>query len=216
MKSKTVRVYHFLSASNALDDLEHRRLKLSEIDKLNDPFELWCVAQSDRALRAALRRYKAQMSQQFGMLCFCQEWHNPVLWSHYADKHTGICLGFDVPSNMVKSVKYATRRSQLRRPLTTHVADELLYTKYRDWRYEREVRSWFELKERDPISGLYFYDFDKQIRLCEVLVGPLCTVTKARIQTALQGYEAQVQIVKSRLAFRTFQVVKNKRGFRKM
>jgi hypothetical protein len=39
--------YHFLSAANALDDLANRHIKLSEIDKLNDPFELWCCAQGD-------------------------------------------------------------------------------------------------------------------------------------------------------------------------
>jgi hypothetical protein len=214
MKSKTVRVYHFLSARNALDDLESRRLKLSEIDKLNDPFELWCVAQGDPRRRAALRRYKAQMSQRFGMLCFCREWHNPVLWSHYADKHAGMCLGFDVPGSLVKPVKYKFRRSQLRLPPTKDEADELLYTKYRDWRYERELRSWFELKDRDPASGLYFYDLNEQIRLREVIVGPLCRVTKARILTALGGYETKVRIVKGRLAFKTFRVVQDQRGFR--
>ena len=26
-----------------------------------------------------------------GMLCFSKGWHNPVQWSHYTDKHKGIC-----------------------------------------------------------------------------------------------------------------------------
>jgi hypothetical protein len=43
----TIRVYHFLPAKYALDDIEKQRLKISEIDQLNDPFELWCVAQED-------------------------------------------------------------------------------------------------------------------------------------------------------------------------
>jgi len=214
MKSKLIRAYHFLSAKNALDDLDHRRLKISEIDKLNDPFELWCVAQSDPTLRAGLRRYKVEMSQRFGILCFCREWHNPVLWSHYADKHAGMCLGFDVPSNTIRAIKYRSQRSQLRRPLTADSASELLFTKYRDWSYEREIRSWLELKERDPVSGLYFRDFDEQIRLRVVIVGPLCTVTKARILTALHGYQTSVRIVKARLAFKTFRVVQDQRGFR--
>ena len=37
-----MRLYHFLSAENALDDLTNRRIKLSQIDDLNNPFELWC------------------------------------------------------------------------------------------------------------------------------------------------------------------------------
>ena len=45
-----MRTYHFLSGDHALDDISKRRLKLSEIDKLNDPFELWCTAQGDKGL----------------------------------------------------------------------------------------------------------------------------------------------------------------------
>lgn len=208
-----VRVYHFLLAKHALDDFKRRRIKLSEIDKLNDPFELWCVAQADPVLRVALRRYKAQMSQRFGMLCFCSEWHNPVLWSHYADKHAGICLGFDVPRETIKPVKYKARRPPLGHPLTADMTDQLLYTKYRDWRYERELRGWFTLEERDPVSGLYFYDFDNRVQLRQVIVGPLCDVPKPRIQVALEGYTAKVRILKARLAFNTFRVVENLRGF---
>jgi hypothetical protein len=57
-----MRAYHFLSADNVLKDLTNRYLKLSEIDKLNDPFELWCTAQTDRNLRRGLRNWKAQMA----------------------------------------------------------------------------------------------------------------------------------------------------------
>jgi hypothetical protein len=216
MKSSMVRAYHFLSAKDALDDLRNRHLKISEIDKLNDPFELWCVAQSDPGLRVDMRKYKAQMSLKFGMLCFCREWHNPVLWSHYADKHRGICLGFDIPSKTIKPVKYEARRSPLSPPLTVGKADRLLYTKYRDWKYERELRSWIELKERDPVSGLYFYGFGEEILLREIIVGPLCGIAKVEIEAALQGYRPKVKIVRARLAFKTFRIVRNKLGFRKM
>jgi hypothetical protein len=50
-----MRVYHFLSNKNAIDDLTHRRLKIATFDDLNDPFELWAVAQPDRRLRRGLR-----------------------------------------------------------------------------------------------------------------------------------------------------------------
>ena len=59
----TVRVYHFLSAEHALDDIEKRRIKISEIDQLNDPFELWCVAQENKELRERLRDYKKTMNK---------------------------------------------------------------------------------------------------------------------------------------------------------
>ena len=53
-----MRVYHFLPAIYALDDIEKRHLKISELDQLNDPFELWCVSQEDRRLRESLLGFK--------------------------------------------------------------------------------------------------------------------------------------------------------------
>ena len=43
--------YHFLPAAYALDDIAKQRIKISEIDQTNDPFELWCVSQPTRSLR---------------------------------------------------------------------------------------------------------------------------------------------------------------------
>ena len=33
-------VYHLLTAEHALNDIENRRIKIAEIDQLNDPFDL--------------------------------------------------------------------------------------------------------------------------------------------------------------------------------
>src|SRR5260370_40634349 len=68
--SSVMRLYHFLSANFALDDIDKRRIKISEIDQLNDPFELWCVPQDDQRLREALRGFKKEMGERYGMLCF--------------------------------------------------------------------------------------------------------------------------------------------------
>jgi len=35
-----MRVYHFLSATNALKDISKRRIKIAQFQDLNDPFEL--------------------------------------------------------------------------------------------------------------------------------------------------------------------------------
>lgn len=41
-----------------------------------------------------------------GILCFSKNWNNPVQWAHYADKHKGFCLGFDVPDEHPTKVTY--------------------------------------------------------------------------------------------------------------
>src|SRR5713226_357193 len=94
--TSTVRAYHLLSSHHALDNLRHRRLKIAQLDDLNDPFDLWTLAQPDRKLRMALRLFRREVAQTFGMVCFSMAWHNPLLWSHYGDRHRGIALGFDL------------------------------------------------------------------------------------------------------------------------
>ena len=207
-----VRAYHLTSAAHALSNLEHRRIKIATFDDLNDPFELWAVAQSNPALRQGLRRWKKQIARSYGVLCFSKTWDNPVLWSHYADRHRGIALGFDINSEMAKDVTYTKIRPPFRR------ADEptlhaLLYTKHLDWHYEEEVRVYAQLEERDTAAGLYFGDFNEHLVLREIITGPLCATRKAEIEAAL--HDENVTITKGRLAFNTFNVVTNRRGFRK-
>jgi hypothetical protein len=108
------------------------------------------------------------------LLCFSRRWHNPVLWSHYADRHQGICLGFGLNRNCLKSVTYVNERTPLDRSPTPEAMRQFLYTKYRDWSYEGELRAWFRLDECDSSTGHYFYSFDEDVQLREVIVGPLC------------------------------------------
>jgi len=206
--------YHFLPAAYALDDIAKQRIKISEIDQTNDPFELWCVSQPTRSLRDALRAYKKEMNEKFGLICFSEDWVNPLLWSHYADKHRGICLGFEVDKRILRKITYVKERSALRLPLTNETADRVLWTKYWDWKYEEEWRSWLQLDDRE--EGHYFYHFDSQpdlMQLRQVIVGPLCDTTEADVKASLGSDGDGVRIIKARLAFKTFRVVIKKNGF---
>lgn len=42
-----MRVYHYLEAKWALDNIRRRQLKLSKIDDMNDPYEWRCVRSRD-------------------------------------------------------------------------------------------------------------------------------------------------------------------------
>ena len=207
-----MRVYHFLSAAHALDNIRRKRIKLSEIDKLNDPFELWCSSQENPKTRNVLRSFKEDMARGYGLLCFCKNWKNPVLWSHYADRHEGVCLGFDVPEESLGEVRYVKTRSPLPLVPTDEQMRELIHTKFCDWQYEKEWRAWFKLGKRENRSC--FYHFDERIQLREVIAGPLCKVPFALLAREMANYTEHVSIIKARLAFRSFRIVKNRKGFR--
>ena len=67
------------------------------------------------------------------------------------------------------------------------------------------------LEDKDSASGLYFADFDDDCELREIIVGPLSNVTESDLQEALGEHEGHVTFTKARLAFNSYNVVKNKR-----
>ena len=151
------------------------------------------------------------MAQQYGMLCFSLDWQNPLLWSHYADRHRGLALGFDVDEQILKPVSYVETRPILKE-IDIRVAHSLRFTKYVDWQYEREVRIYAMLNDRDPESGLYFGDFGDRLVLREVIAGPPCAVAERELRDAT-GSTTGVEFTKARLAFKTFRVVTDQHGF---
>ena len=64
---------------------------------MNDPFEFTGADLSNLEFREAMGGLKDYLNEKWGLLCFSKSWDNPVQWTHYTDKHKGLCLGFDVP-----------------------------------------------------------------------------------------------------------------------
>ncbi len=201
-------VYHFLNANYGLDDLRNRRLKIARIMELNDPFEFLGVDLSDRQFRWALRETKAELSTTKGILCFSKTWTNPVLWGHYADKHRGICLGFEVPSSVLNKVEYVDSRFPRPDVLDEAFMKKLLLTKFSHWQYEQENRIYVALEE--DIDGLYYSEFSDQLTLKRVIVGEQSSITRAEVSGALVDLGTQVEVFKARAGFRSFDVVRNK------
>lgn len=199
-----------------MKDISKRRIKIAQFQDLKDPFELLPPDLSDKSMRKAFRAFKKVMEQSNGILCFSRTKREPLLWSHYADKHRGMCLGFDVLDDTLRKVEYVSERLifESESDLTKGMAIRLLLsTKYEGWRYEEEERSFLDLDEKDKQNGFYFADFGDGIKLKEVLVGPECKVKKKEIMARLRGYP-NVRVIKTRLAFTKFSVVENRMGFK--
>lgn len=212
-----MRVYHFLNKTYGIEALEKRRLRISRIGGLNDPFELLGAELSNPELRRAFSETKEILGQDSGLLCFSKRWRNPVLWSHYADRHRGFCLGFDVPDEHLIEVIYTTKRTA---PDLLFSDDEsvrvdlmkrLIATKFSHWRYESEVRCFVRLDDVDADSGHYFCDFSDKLKLTQVLVGSESNVSRNDLEKALGKDNAHVERFKTRAAYKTFNVVQNRK-----
>jgi Protein of unknown function (DUF2971) len=192
-----MRVYYMTSADHAFSNLQHGRLKIAEFEDMNDPFECLAVDLRKGELRQAFFNVKSELAKTRGAICFSRGYSNPVLWSHYADKHRGVCLGFDVPNALVMPMKYDAKRLPEFLPhLLTgdqsaqeQAMNRLLSTKFADWRYENEVRLFASLDERDPKSGHCFVEFGDKLKLKEVLLGPRFDgVYKSRISPTVRVF----------------------------
>lgn len=141
-----MRLYYFTSAVHALSNVKDRHLKISDILTLNDPFEFFALNVQDHELRYAMKKTKAELASKSGIICFSRSWQHPMMWSHYADRHRGMCLGFDVADKWCCRVSYERHRLKVSRDaivsgvVNERTARKLVSAKAEFWRYEDEVR----------------------------------------------------------------------------
>jgi hypothetical protein len=215
-----MRVYHFTKAVHGLEAIRHRRLKIARISELNDPFEFLQAASRNPKTRARYQYVKRALSEYMGLLCFSENWSNPVQWSHYAESHRGICLGFDVKSSTeMRKIRYVKNRIQpnlramkaMGEAAVAHMLD-LLTLKFEHWQYEQEHRLFVRLDEKEEETGLYFFDFggSDTVKLREVIVGAQSQISAQEVAEALGDMAPKVVVRKARLAFRSFEVVRRR------
>lgn len=209
-----MRVYHFIDQKWGLDDIKKRHLKVARVHDLNDPFEFE-VATTDRDVRRAFRAVKDWLHESVGILCFSRHWKDPVQWAHYADRHRGLCLGFDIPDEQLDSVIYSDALTEPSDALLRQAGDDrwehfkqISLTKYIHWQYESEVRVYVDLRGEKPgEGGHHFTNFSDDISLKEVIVGHRSTLTRDEIRAALGDQASHVSVCKARLAFKSYMVV---------
>jgi len=210
-----MRVYYLTGAQYGISNLALRRIKVSRFQDLNDPFELLGVNLGDKRLRKGFKDAKEELSQTKGLICFSRSWKNPLLWGHYAEKHTGIALGFDVPDELLMPAIYAESLADFSidagtgRP-SQSVIDALVRTKFKDWSYEDEVRVFVELTQDRMESGLHFEYFSENLKLREVVFGPKCNLPIDGVRKIVAEFGQNVSVIQSRIAFTRFEVLENK------
>jgi hypothetical protein len=161
------------------------------------------------------RDFKKDQNSKTGLLCFSGNWKNPVLWSHYAEKHKGVCLGFDLREGTFEKVKYEDKRlgSELNKNdddptgLPKVLKEALLCTKSHHWKYEEEIRRLIPLNKADGERENLFWPFDANMRLIEVIVGERCVESVPSVVCIIDALTSELYVSKACLAFQSFNVV---------
>lgn len=212
-----MRLYYFTTERFGLEAIRDNRIKIARINELNDPFEFLGLALG-RDDRKVMNKWKSSIDSRYGLICMSQDWQHPLLWGHYAEKHHGLCLGFDIAENgTFTKVEYHDERPTLKdlghsslAKLNEDDMKKLLFMKFRSWQYESEHRSFCELKDKDPVNDIYFLPFSNEIKLTHVIVGERSSVTRAKLAGVLGDRAATVISFKARVGFRRFEVVENR------
>jgi len=139
--------------------------------------------------REVLRRYDR------GVVSLAKRANCPLMWSHYADQHHGICIGYSAPADVeLQPVSYGGARS-IKASLIRDMVDgdtvaalavdqAVLLKKAQAWRYEKE---WRLIGER----GIH----NSPLELEEVVFGMRCPATvQFVVAKALEGRDRAVKL----------------------
>ena len=222
-----IRVYHLTSAEFSISNIALGRLKVARFSDLNDPFELMALNLREKRNRKIVKDFKNAYDSQTGLLCFSADWTNPVLWSHYGAKHRGVCLGFDLKRSRtqrrsrIQKVQYEDRRirdelGEETDPLNIdeEIQKRLVGTKFSHWKYEEEYRVFVPLKNALKEGMMHFCNFDQNLQLAEVILGPQCNLSLDAVRQLMRERYPHAVAFKARLAYKSFKVVPDKRTVR--
>lgn len=177
---QTLYKYCSVSTSSQMSraiDLLNGRIYFSAPANFNDPFELSAKVNissspllgtlSQKEKNEILRIFRLRpptalsddWKEKVGILCLSEDPANILMWSHYSNNHSGICIGFDTdqkPFSSAKMVNYSDER-----PAADFNSDSeklfsrVLLTKSKHWSYEREWRSIKRTIESEELNFYY-------------------------------------------------------------
>lgn len=212
-----MRLYYFTESKYGLMAIRDKRLKVSRIDSLNDTFEFLGL-DLERDDRKKLKIWKKKINTQYGLICMSRRWSHPLLWAHYAEKHKGMCLGFEIIGGTTfNKVKYSKERPTIEDigygcfdDLKDSDLQKLIHKKFAAWRYESEECALVKLQKTKEDGDHHFLPFANNLRLVKVIFGQKSTVSADDLAKALGQHSEKVAVIKARAAHKTFKVVRNK------
>jgi hypothetical protein len=149
--------------TQTLGNLAARKLWASSPTAFNDPFECRLQRAKSPGGIDALRHQNPHLAnlsddqlvestfetqfKAWGIICFARSPDNILMWSHYADHHRGICMGFSDSKPPMERGIYPVEYSETYPELTfdrvwhREGLSRVLYTKHAGWSYEDELRN---------------------------------------------------------------------------
>lgn len=177
----------------SFDESEVNNLKSDIFEELNQYFMTQTFVEK-------MREQVKMEREVLGLFSFCSlsaTYTNKLMWSHYADSHSGIVIGLDISSKLLErsillhKIVYSDTVTnfpiiEFRQSANDHIKRMGLLFKYlsvktSDWHYEEEYRLW-----RSKNSGYFKYDL---VDLKSVYFGLNCSrETRTLVKAILRGH----------------------------
>lgn len=194
-----------------LDDYKIALGNESDDDEREILQEIINMKENSQYLMAKLEdKVKMKIRSDRGVCCFSRKKKNILLYSHYANGHTGICLCFDVKllldgSKEIHNVSYSNNY-----PPTSYLSiktdedyNSLFRSKASYWKYEGEMRMIEKFCDNNTMKevGNGFLMSYPRKALIEVIIG--CKMNDDEIECVkclLRKLEICVKLTKSRMS----------------
>lgn len=213
---KLNQIYKYVDLETGIDKiLSPRSLQFTNPKDLNDPFEantdLIDLHIDDAGLDYLLKNTEHKLTRQerrraidiyknvdlrtkfledekdkYKISCFSKVKDEVLMWSHYADKHNGICIGFKFPiiykdQFILSPVKYLDALITVAATAKTNTALRYWLTaKSQRWFYEAEIRA---IRNSDKSTKNDYVTFDHD-NIKEVIFG--CNVSDLEISESVK------------------------------
>jgi hypothetical protein len=165
-----MRAYKFRSANQlefTMDILLNRRLFCADWRKLNDPMEGIFAYTTHGRTPEAQRVVKGigDAKSRYKVCSLSEDFQSHLMWSHYADGFKGLAIEVELPNEdiNIRQLEYRGVFAFLDMDSITtedEAARRILFSKYQEWSYEREIRI---------LSSAEYYELRSPIR--RVIVG---------------------------------------------
>lgn len=91
-------------------------------------------------------------------------------------------------------------------PIPKDLEKLLFVTKFEHWNYEEELRAFIDLKTAICQRDLFFCAFGDDLRLRDVILGPLCVEDVEAVRTLVRATNPGARVSRSRPGFKYFEV----------
>lgn len=217
-----MRLYHFIEPQYLLSSILKNQIKLSTIATLNDPYEMMPSFPEADGTYPPICRVRERMLdilKNTGIFSMTANLKSPALWAHYAAKHRGVALEFDIPEERlggVEPIQYTNQRvvigpsDDMTNPdVFERKFKEMIRTKATCWKYEDEYRWVFRLQRKDVYmdeAGLFYRHMPEE--LTRIILGIDCILLEDGIRKALEwvGF-GDISITRARMSDAGFEII---------